>query len=129
MNRRSIAGWGSGSAATLVEEAVLGARQAEVFAQRPACVFAAEEAAALQFGDDAVDEIVEAARDPWEHDVEAVAGGAVEPFLHLVGDRLRRADHREAAVAAGDLGQLADCQIVAPGALDDPLAAALAGVR
>jgi hypothetical protein len=82
----------------------------------------------LEFGHDAVDEIVEAARDIREHDVEAVAGVAVEPFLHQVGDHLRRADQREAAVAAGDLGQLANRQIVAPGALDDPLAAALAGV-
>src|SRR6266446_5633263 len=31
-------------------------------------------------------------------------------------------------IAAGDLGELADRQIVAPGAFDDPLAAALAGV-
>ena len=65
----------------LLEEAVLGA---EVFAQGPAFVFAAEEVAALEFGDDSVDEIVEAARDPREHDVEAVAGVAVEPLLHLV---------------------------------------------
>jgi hypothetical protein len=68
----------------LLEEAVLGAREAEVFAQGPAFVFAAEEVAALEFGDDSVDEIVEAARDPREHDVEAVAGVAVEPLLHLV---------------------------------------------
>src|ERR1700730_17554110 len=37
-------------------------------------------------------------------------------------------DNPAAAVAAGDLGQLADRQIVAPGAFDDPLATALAGV-
>jgi hypothetical protein len=82
----------------------------------------------MQFGDDAVDEVVEAARDPREHDVEAVAGAAVELLLHLVGNHLRSADHREATIAAGDLRQLADRQIVAPGAFDDPLATALAGV-
>jgi hypothetical protein len=38
--------------------------EAEVFAQGLAFVFVAEEVAALEFGDDAVDEIVEAARDP-----------------------------------------------------------------
>ena len=89
----------------LLEEAVLRAGQPEVFAQGAAFVFAAEEVATLQFGDDPVDEIVETARDPREHDVEAVAGGAVEPLLHLVGDHRGRADHREAAIAAGDLRQ------------------------
>jgi hypothetical protein len=52
----------------------------------------------------------------------------VEPLFHLVGDHRRPADQREAAVAAGDLRQLADSEIVAPGAFDKPLAAALAGV-
>jgi Domain of unknown function (DUF4169) len=80
-NKRLLAFW-------LTEEAVLRARQAETFPQGPAFVFAAEEVAALEFGDDAVDEIVEAARDPRAHDVEAVAGVAVEPLLHLVGDHL-----------------------------------------
>src|ERR1700722_5645407 len=84
----------------LREEPVLGTRQAEVFAQGPALVLAAEQAAALQFGDDPVDELVEPTRDPWEHDVEPVAGVAVEPLLHLVGDGLRGADHRQAAIAA-----------------------------
>src|SRR5271166_4633790 len=125
---RSAMGTKVTSEAPLREKAVLGAGETEVFAQGPAFVFAAEEVAALQFGDDAVDEIVEAARDPREHDVEAVAGVAVEPLLHLVGDHRWRADQREAAVAAGDLRQLAHRQIVAPGALDDALAAALAGV-
>src|SRR5947209_17639567 len=84
---------GFGLEAPLIEKPVLGARQAEVFAQSLAFVFAAEEVAALEFGDDAVDDIVEAARDMREHDVEAVAGVAVEPFLHLVGDHRRGADH------------------------------------
>jgi hypothetical protein len=73
-----------------------------------------EEAAPPQFWDHVVDEIVEAAGHIREHDVEAVAGFAVEPLLHLVGDYRRRADQRETAMAAGDLRQLADRQIVAP---------------
>src|SRR6202022_1086028 len=124
----SIAGYGSGDRGSVAEEAVLGARQAEIFAQGLAFVFAAEEAAALQFGDDPVDEVVEAARDMGEHDVEPVAGGALEPLLHLVGDHRRGTNQREAAIAAGDLGELTDRQIVAAGAFDDALAAALAGV-
>jgi hypothetical protein len=51
-----------------VKKPVLGPRKVEVFAQGPAFVFAAEEVAALEFGDHPVDEIVEAARDPREHD-------------------------------------------------------------
>src|SRR5205085_10484242 len=111
------------------EEAVLRAGQAEIFAQRLAFILAAEQTAALQFRHDPVDKIVEPAGDPREHDVEPVAGFAVEPFLHLVGDRARRADHRQPAIAAGDLRQLAYGQVVAPGTLDNPLAAAFRGVR
>src|ERR1700737_1388249 len=99
----SIAGYGSGAPGGRVEKAVFGAGQAEVFAQGLAFVFAAEEAAALQFGDDPVDEVVEAARDIGEHDVEPVAGGALEPLLHLVGDHRGRATPREGAIGAGDL--------------------------
>src|SRR5579864_9498560 len=102
------------SSRRLREEAVFGARQAEIFAQRPAFVFAAEEAAALQLRDDPVDEIVEPAGDPREHDVEPVAGIAEKELLHLIDDRLRRPDHREPAITAGDLRQLTDRQIIAP---------------
>src|SRR6266404_4428393 len=100
MNRRSISSCGSWHPRAVAEEAVFGAGEAEVLAQGLAFVFAAEEVAALQFGDDLVDEIVEAARDPREHDVEAVAGIAQEPLLHLVGDHLGGADQSEATVAA-----------------------------
>src|SRR2546430_9236203 len=125
MNRRSISSCGLWPPRAVGEEGVFGAGEAEVLAQGLAFVFAAEEVAALQFGDDLVDEIVEAAGDIGEHDVERVA---VEPLLHLVGDHFGGADHGEAAIAASDLRQLADSQIVAPGAFDDALAAALAGV-
>jgi hypothetical protein len=91
-----VSGPGSALEPPLLEEPVLGAGQAEVFAQGPAPVFAAEEVAVLEFGDDAIDEIVEPAGHPREHDVEPVAGGAVEPFHHLVGDCLGGADHGEA---------------------------------
>jgi hypothetical protein len=56
------------------------------------------------------------------------SGGALEPFLHLVGDHLPGADQCQAARAAGDPRQLAGRQIVAPGQVDDPLPATLAGV-
>src|ERR1700722_10736900 len=55
------------------EEAILRPRKAEVFAQRLALVLGAEDAAPLQLGHDLVHEIVEAARQVGEHDVEAVA--------------------------------------------------------
>src|SRR5262249_43010804 len=110
------------------KKAVLGSRQPEVLAQGLTFVLTAEETAALQFGYNPVDKVVEPAGDVWEHDVEPVAGRAVEPLLHLVGDHRGRADQRQPAIAAGDLRQLTDRQIVAPGARDDPLAAALAGV-
>src|ERR1700730_18396496 len=124
----SIAGYGSGDRGSVAEEAVFRAGQTEVLAQGLAFVFAAEEAAALQFGDDPVDEIVEAAGNVREHDVEPVAGGALDPFLHLVGDHRRSAHQGEAAIAAGDLGELTYRQIVAARAFDDTLAAALAGI-
>src|SRR5215472_17181932 len=88
-------------------------RQAEVLEQGAALVLAAEEAAALQFRHDPVDKLVEPARHPREHDVEPVAGAAEKALLHLVDDRLGRADHREPAVTAGDLRQLTHRQIVA----------------
>src|SRR5271169_949198 len=116
------------SASALGEEAVLGARQPEILAQRLAFVFAAEEVTALELRHHLVDEVVEAARHIGEHDVEPVAGLAVEPLLHLVGSHRRSADERQPAIAAGDLRQLADRQILAPRALDDSFAAALAGV-
>jgi len=75
-----------------------------------------------------IDKIVEPARYIREHDVEPVAGVAPEPFLHLIGDHPGGADKCQTAIAAGDLRQLADRQIAAPGAFDDPFAAALAGV-
>src|SRR5438445_7852122 len=128
MNPRSIPGCGLCNNGTVLEKAVRGAGQAEILPQGLAFIFAAEEAAPLEFGDDPVDKVVEAARDVREHDVEPVAGVAIEPFLHLVGDHLGGADEREAAIAAGDLGELADSQIVPAGAFDDAFAAALAGV-
>jgi len=78
--------------APLREKPILGARPAEIFAQGLAFVLAPEEAAALQFRDAAVDEIVEAARYIWEHDVEAVAG--VDPLAAALG-----------GVALWDIGQ------------------------
>src|ERR1051325_2606438 len=120
---------GSSLPRPLRKEPVFRPRQPEIVTQGPALVFAAEQPAPLQFRHDPVDKIVEPARYPREHDVEPVAGVSEEPFLHLVGDGLRRADHCQPAIAAGDLGQLAHRQGVAPGAGDHPLAAAPSGGR
>src|SRR5215469_10769872 len=87
----------------LLEETVLGTRQTEILAQGFAFVFPPKEAAPLQLRHDLVDKVVEAAGYVREHDVEPVAGVAVEPLLHLVGDHRRRADERQPAIAAGDL--------------------------
>ncbi len=116
------------SAAAFGEEPVLRPRQAEVLAQGLALVFAPEDAAALQLRHHAIGEILEPAGEVGEHHGEAVGAFAREPFLHLVGDRLRRADHGEAAIAAEPLGELPHRQVLAARQLDRPLATALAGV-
>ena len=51
-----------------------------------------------------------------------------EPFLHLVGDRLRRADNGEAGIAAEPLRQLAHGEVFPRRHRDDAVARALAGV-
>src|SRR5580692_7962044 len=78
---------------SILEEPVLRSRQAEMIAQGGAFVIAAEQAAYLQFRDDARDKVVEPTRQIREHDGEAVAGFGFEPFLHFVGNGLRRTDH------------------------------------
>ena len=53
----------------------------------------------------------------------------VEPFLHVVGDLLRRAVDRVLAARAGDaLAELADGQVLAPRHRDDAVVVALAAV-
>src|SRR5262245_15800169 len=84
----------------ILEEAVLRPRQAQIFAQRRAFIFAAVDAAPLQLRYHLVDEIVEPGRQEREHDVEAVAAARDQPFLHLVGDGFWRADKGEPAIAA-----------------------------
>src|SRR5690349_14313408 len=126
--RRAVMGGPPARRRSILEEAVLRARQAEVLAQRPAFVLAAEEAAALQLRHHAVDEIVETARQVGEHDGEPVRAVRLEPLLHLVGDRLRRADYREARIAAEPLRELAHGEVLAPGKRDRALAPALARV-
>src|SRR5262245_15107183 len=74
--------------------------QAEVFPQGPAFVLAAKQPAALQFGNDHVDEILSPAGQGGRRDVEAIAGRCFEPLLHGVGDVGGRADPR----GAGDPG-------------------------
>ena len=61
------------------EEAILRTRQAEVLAQGLALVFAPEDATALEFGHDAIDEVVETGGEEWEHYVEPVTCVGCEP--------------------------------------------------
>src|SRR3546814_2882230 len=68
-----------------------------MLAQGGAGVFLAEQATALEFGHDELDELLIGARDVGGGDDEAVARTLDEPLLHLVGDLLRAADE-------GDLG-------------------------
>ena len=106
-----------------------GRGKTEIFSQRLALIFAAEQASPLQFRDDLVDEVVEAARHIGEHHVEPVAAVREQPFLHLIGDRRRRSDKRKSAETAGNLRKLADRKVVAPRQRNEALAPALAGVR
>ena len=90
------------SLAKLLAWRLAGRLQAEIFAQRLAFVFGAEQAAPLQFGDHHVDEIVEPAWQERRHDVEAVAAILAEPLFHHVGDGLRRAIDDRLGARAGD---------------------------
>src|SRR5262245_17843921 len=65
--------------------------QAEMLPQRTALVLAAEQPAASQLGNHQLDKVIETARQVRRHDVEAVAAVLAEPFLHMIGDLLRRA--------------------------------------
>src|SRR5262245_4678450 len=94
----------------LREEPVLRSRQIEVLAQRLAFVLAPEPSPPLQFWHDLLAEVVEPARQVWKHHGESVACLGVEPFLHLIGDRLRRPDHRQPRIAAHALRELTYCQ-------------------
>src|SRR5204862_454820 len=62
------------------------AGEAEVVAQRRAPVGAAEEAAALQFRDDEIDEIGKGAGEIGRQDVEPVGGALGKPFFERVGN-------------------------------------------
>src|SRR4029077_1947901 len=80
--RRAIV-TGDANVSSVLEKAVRRPRQAEIFPHRRACLFAAEEAAPLQFGNDLIDEIVEAAGQIRKHDRKTVGAFGLEPFLHL----------------------------------------------
>src|ERR1700722_16015668 len=100
------------------KEPVFRPRQAEIFAQRLAFIFAPEDFALLQFGYDFVDEIVEPGRQIREHDVKAVAAETGQPFLHLIDNGLWRPDERQPAIAADALRELAYREFFAGGEVD-----------
>src|SRR5262245_59118854 len=92
--------------------------QAEVFPQGPAFVFAAKQPAALQLGDDHVDEVLAAARQGGGRNVETIAAGGFEPLLHEIGDVGGRADPRRAGDAGAQV-ELADRRLLPLHPLDE----------
>ncbi len=110
------------------EKAIFRARQAEIFAQRLAFILASEQSPSLQLRDHLIDKVVQTAWKIREHHVKAIRALRDEPFLHLVGDRRRRADKRETAVAADSLRKLPNGQIFPRGELHDSVTRALAVV-
>ena len=91
------------------------AGQAEMVAQGRALVVAPEQAAALQFRHDAIDEIGEAAGEMRRQDVEPIGRPLDEPFLQRVGDPARRAaEHPVAARRRGQIVEIAQRHVLAP---------------
>ena len=113
---------------SVLEKMIGRPRQAEVFAQRLAFIFATEQAAALQFGNDLIDEIVETAGQIREHDGKAVRAFGLKPFLHFVGDGLCGADHGKAGIAAEPLRELPHGEVFSASKLDGALPPAFRGI-
>ena len=89
-------------------------RHAEILAQHRPFIFRAKQAAALQFRDDQIDEVVDRAGHMRRQQVEAVGGLLDEPLLQLVGDRRGRADQGPMVFAGGRPHRdLAQRQVVA----------------
>jgi hypothetical protein len=88
-------------------------------------VSGAEEAAALQLGNDTCGEVFQRAGQVEKDHVEAVGGFFLETGLHVIGDLVGRTDDRAGLV--GDLlGQLADGQVVPASQLVNAVLGALA---
>jgi hypothetical protein len=92
-----------------------------MIAQCRALIFAPEQPASLQFGDDLVCEVLQAGRHPGEHHIEAIRPEVVEPFFHLVRNALRRTDEGQPRIAAGTRGQITDAEIVGSGHFQNAL--------
>ena len=56
-------------------------------------VFSTKKAAALQYRDHVLDEIVETGWKSGRHDIEPIGRAAAEPVLNVVGDLLGRSDN------------------------------------
>jgi hypothetical protein len=65
--------------------------QAELPAERSSAAFRAEQAAPPQLRDDQFGETVDSAGQVRKDEIETIGGGRAEPFLAVVGDRIRRA--------------------------------------
>jgi hypothetical protein len=99
-------------------------------AEGPAGVLGAEEAARLQDGDHFVGEGLEAARQPWRHDVEPVRGAVLEPALDLVRYLHRGSGEHVVPAGAGEAVQyLPDGEAFPPDHVQKQLAAAARPAR
>src|ERR1700744_4134411 len=82
----------AGLGALLPDTSVIGAREAEMLAQRAAFIVGAKNAALLQERHDAIGKILQAARQNVGHQVKAIGGASVEPMLDVIGDLLGSPD-------------------------------------
>src|SRR5260370_11606688 len=97
-------------------------RHPQIFAQSPAGVFLAEQAAPLQFRHDEANEIFISARDVCGGNHKAVAGALDKPLLEAVCNLLRAADDRVMdAAAAAEMDELAHGRILFPAFLYDAI--------
>src|SRR5690606_11033401 len=127
----SVAGLGGGlRVAARGRPRVLWPRQTEIFPQGCALIGRAEHAAALQLGDDELDEVVEGGGKVWRQDVEAVCSLVLEPELQHVGYLHGGANYGEVTARCCDpLVELADREIVLVGDLPDQRLPALHAFR
>ena len=118
----------SGTFVSILKKPILGPRQTQIFAQRRAFVFAAEQAAPLQLGNDLDAKIFEPARQIREHHRKAVGALGLDPLLHLVRDGRGCADHGKAGKAAEPLRKLAHGQILPAAERNRALTPTLGGI-
>src|ERR1700744_2444379 len=109
----------AGLGALLPAASVIGAREAEVLAQRAAFISGAKNATLLQERHDAIGKILQAARQNVGHQVKAIGGAGVEPMLDVVGDLLLGPDDHTVPAAARKRADQLSHRIAMPPGLRD----------